>query len=421
MRFTWLYVSLGFSGLLCSQISFSQEPLFGYENPEEGFALMRTAASEGDYSSAKKIGMQLLEENPDYFDVSIYLARVYGWNSQFDSAFAIIEDVIGKTTQLPDAYMAYVDLCYWQNDWEKLKLVADEAIKVTGSDDVRSRYALALYHTGEIHQAISHADTVLGHDPVNQLALDVRRLSMLEYDRFELFGHYSFDHFREPYYRRWHMFTAGMVYPFSSGKLIPYINAGTNAGGDTFKASSDLQFNLETYIILTKKNYLLAGYGISRGNFLPSHRAILDIWQILPAGFAVSAGARYFYGDSHFVFWDAGVEKYTGNFWLSLKNYLFYKDYGISSSHYFTARRYFKSNYDYLSLTAGYGTAPDEPVVVISDLDRLNATLLRVDLSKQVHSSIRLFFSFGYAYEEYANRCFRHRFNLSMGSYFKMR
>jgi YaiO family outer membrane protein len=421
MKIILLITFTSLFGLFLIPHGFSQDTGIAFEHPEDGFALMRKAASEGDYPGAKRIASQLLEANPDYHDVSIYLSRVYGWNSQYDSAFAILEDVISKAPGLTDAYLAYVDLCYWQNDWEKLKSVAEKAIEVTNSDDVRARYALALYHTGELQQAISQADTVLEHDPANSVARDVRRLSMLESDTREWFGHYSYDFFSEPYLRRWHMLTAGMEQPFSFGKIIPFINAGTNAGGDAFKASSDVQFNLESYIILTKKNYMLAGYGISPGKYFPSHRAILDVWQTLPAGFAVSAGVRYFYWESHFFYWNLGVEKYHGNYWFALKNYLFFKDYGASSSHYLTARRYLNSSKDNLSLTLGYGTAPDEPVVVISDLDRLNAASVRADLSKLVRSSVRLYFSFGYSYEEFEKDQTRNRFNFSAGAYFKLR
>ncbi|MBN1133048.1 MAG: YaiO family outer membrane beta-barrel protein [Bacteroidales bacterium] len=398
---------------------FSQAPPVEYANPEEGFDLIRVAASEGDYARAKRIGNQILESNPEYHDVSIYLARVYGWDSRFDSAYAILEHVMAVNPELPEAYSAYVDLCYWQNDWNRLKSIAGEAISHTDSDDVRSKYALALYHTGEIQEAVAQADSVLADDPGQTLAGEVKRLSVLKSELKELFVHYSFDYFEAPYNRRWHMVTAGCVCPFSSGKLIPYINAGTNAGKGSFIETSDIQMNLEAYLILTKRNYMLAGYGISPGNYFPAHRAILDIWQILPAGFSLSAGVRYFYWDSHFVFWALGVEKYLGTYWLALKNYLFNKDYGFSSSHYFTIRRYFNSSFDYLSLTLGYGTAPDEPVVVISDLERLNAASIRIDLSKQVRSSIRLNISSGYSYEEYENQNYRNRFNFRIGSYIR--
>jgi len=382
---------------------------------------MRSASVAGDYVQAEILGKALLQDNPEYYDVTVYLARVYGWDSKFDSAYVLIEDLIRKEPDMAEAHTALVDLCYWQNNWEKLKTAAEEALRVIDNEDIRAKYALALYHTGDKGKALAQADSVIAQSPDNQLALDVRRLSMLETEGPELFAFYSFDYFQKPWVRRWHMLTAGGVIPFEKFKLIPYVNAGTLAGPENFSASSDLQVNLESYIILSQKNYMLAGYGISPGNYFPRHRAVLEVWQVLPAGFAVSVGANYFFWDTHFLFWSLGIEKYTGNYWFALKNYLFFKDYGFSSSHYLTARRYFNSRYDFVSLTAGYGTAPDEPVVVISDLDRLNAASLRVDLSKKVHSSIRINLSVGYSYEEFEDKNYRNRFNFRIGSYFKLK
>ena len=399
----------------------SQETPYEYSDPEEGFEVMRRAASAKDYKEARLIGHRLLEDNPAYYDVSVYLARVYAWELKYDSGYAILNEVLEKVPGLPDAHVAYVDLCYWENDWEMLETVARDALNFTDSEDVRAKYALALYKNGKIQQSLSEADTVLAANPDHTLARNTRKIAMIESENPEVFGHYSFDYFQEPWIRRWHMLTVGGVYPFSFGKLVPYINAGTNSGGDTFSNSSDIQFNLESYIILGQRNYMLAGYGISPGKFFPRHNAILEVWQILPAGFAVSAGARYFYWDSHFIFWSLGIEKYLGDYWFALKNYLFHKDYGFSSSHYLTGRRYFGGRHDYLSLTLGYGTAPDEPVVVISDLDRLNAASLRIDLSKQLRSSIILNASAGYAYEEFQDSNYRNRFNFRIGSHFILR
>jgi YaiO family outer membrane protein len=135
-------------------------------------------------------------------------------------------------------------------------------------------------------------------------------------------------------------------------------------------------------------------------------------------GFGISAGLRYFYWDQNFTFLTFSAEKYAGNYWFSFRNYLFFKDYGVSGSYYLTARRYFKTKFDYLSLTLGYGTAPDEPIDVISDLERLNAVSGRIELSKKLTPGIRLFTMLGYAWEEYADQEYRSRIDLRLGAYF---
>jgi YaiO family outer membrane protein len=237
----------------------------------------------------------------------------------------------------------------------------------------------------------------------------------------ELFLHYYYDHFSLPYVRNWHMLTTGVNLPVKIGVLSPYLNAGYHAGSKD--QSTDLQLNLDAYINLGKKNYAMAGYGFSPNgavNFLPRHRAAAEIWQVLPRGFAVSAGMRYFYWERHFTFLTISGEKYAGNYWFSLRSYVFFKEYGVSGSYYLTARRYFKDKFNYLSFTVGYGTAPDEPLLVVSDLDRLNATSVRVEWSKQLKPRLRLNVMTGYAYEAYDDMEYRHRFDLRAGVFIRL-
>ena len=352
---------------------------------------MRQHAADNRYADAKNMGYRLLEENPDYYDVSLYLARIYGWEAAYDSAYSILEQVLLNDPSLFEAYEVRVDLAYWENDWIKLEEYAGAALALNpDSPEIKKKYLLAKFQQGS--------------------TLDVTELLVV----------YSYDHFREPYLRNWHMITAGATIPYRLGSLSPYINGGYQPGEGT---STDIQLNLDTYFHLGKTTYAMAGYGISPGgvvNYLPNHRAALEVWQVLPAGFAISAGMRYLYWDQNFTFLTFSGEKYTGNYWFSLRNYLFYKEYGFSGSYYLSARRYFANRFNYLNITLGYGTAPDEPLLIISDLDRLNAFSFRAEFSNQVRYNLRLSVMAGYAWEEYADQQFRNRFDMRMGLYIRL-
>ncbi|MFO7934804.1 MAG: YaiO family outer membrane beta-barrel protein [Bacteroidales bacterium] len=369
-----------------------QESPATYQNPGEGFALMRVHAAEGQYEKAEDIGYRLLEENPGYGDVSLYLARVHGWQGEYDSAYARVEDVLAVDSTLLEAHRVLVDLAYWENDWETLAVYARQALQIFPDDPpIRGRYRLARYKLA-VSQEVP-----------------------------EIYVFYAYDHFQKPYVRNWHMLTVGGNLPLRAGVLIPYINTGIHGGLD--RPNSDIQLNLDSYLHLGEKNYLLAGYGISPGQrtmYLPLHRAALELWQVLPGGFSLSAGMRYFYWDRHFTFLTFSGEKYAGNYWFSLRNYLFFKDYGVSGSYYLSARRYFADRYNYVSATLGFGTAPDEPILVASDLDRLGAYSFRLGISWQFRYNLRLDASSGYAYEEYADREHRHRIHFRTGIYISL-
>ena len=371
----------------------SQESDSAYLSPEEGFALMRQQAAEQNYVLAKSIGYDLLQENPDYHDVSLYLARIYGWEAAYDSAYVIVERVLESDTSLLEAYVIRVDLAYWENDWDQLELFALEALeKDPGLSEVEEKLLLA------------------------------RQQGQRNPEEPEIFVGYYYDHFSVPYVRNWHMATLGGLIPTKTATLSPYVNAGYHPGLDG--PSTDIQFNLDAYFKLGTKNSILAGYGISPSgsrDFLPNHRAALEYWRVLPKGFGVSAGLRYFYWDDHFTFLTLSGEKYAGNFWISLRTYLFSKDYGMSSSWYLNARRYLDSKYNYLLAAVGYGTAPDEPLLVVSDLDRLNALSIKLGLSRQLNTRFRLQAVAGYSYEEYENQAYRNRFDFRTTLFFTLR
>ena len=366
----------------------------GYTNLEQGFGLMRQRALEGDYASAKLLGYQLLEEKADYYDVALYLARIHGWESSYDSAYELIDEVISQEPDLYEAYQTCVDLAYWENNLSRLDSCAEEALRlVPGSEEILEKYNLA--HKPGIFQA--------------------------EYP--ELFVHYNLDHFSVPYVRNWHLLSAGGLIPLNWGTLIPYVNGGyESAGGNN--PSTDIQFNLDAYLTLGKKNYALLGYGFSPNgviNYLPLHRAAAELWQSLPKGFAVSAGMRYFYWDEHFAFLTLSAEKYAGNWWIAFRPYIFFKDVGVRGSYYLSGRRYFSSKYDHMTLTLGYGAAPDEPVLVVTDLDRLNAITCRLEYNRPLTPGVRMIAMAGYSYEEYTDRAYRNRISMKLGCYFSLK
>jgi YaiO family outer membrane protein len=378
--------------LICSLLPlYSQDPSIR-EDPEQEFNRMRELAAAGDYAAAIRTGTRLLEENPGYYDVALYLARVYGWESEFDSAWAVLDPVLEKEPDLYEAFATCADLAYWEHNREKLDSCAARASEL----EPDSAVLFDSYKTA-LKESLPEAGTP------------------------ELFAFYSYDHFSVPYRRHWHMLTAGGEVPFDRGKLIPSLNAGYHAGGDF--PGADLQVNLDAYLTLGSRNYLLLGYGISPNgshDYFPGHRGVAELWQVLPAGFALSGGLRYFYWDRHFTYLTFSAEKYAGNYWFALRNYLFFKEYGTSASFYLSARRYFSQVTDYLTLILGYGTAPDEPILVVSDLDRLNAVSGRIEYSRPWNSRIRLLAMAGYSREEYADRQYRNRFLFKAGAYFRI-
>ena len=113
---------------------------------------------------------------------------------------------------------------------------------------------------------------------------------------------YSFDSFTEPYNRFWQVFKAGAGHQFKWGPASASLNIGNiNIRDSLPRSATELQLEFDAYPHLTKKNYAYFNYAFSPGSYFPKHRAALELWQVLPAGWAISAGLNYYYFDRNII------------------------------------------------------------------------------------------------------------------------
>jgi len=267
----------------------------------------------------------------------------------------------------------------------------------------------------EFAEAEAVIDTLLMTEPQNTDALEVKR-DISQWSKTkprvstDLRAGYAFDYFKVPYSRFWQVFRAGAGHRFNWGTAAAYVNIGNIAlGEDPVIHATEPQFEAEAYPVLSKKNYAYLDYAYSPGSYFPTHRAAVELWQALPAGWAVSTGLNYYYFDRNVFIALVSVEKYIRKYWFSGKCYVYFKDNGPTTSFYVNARRYFNDT-DYLQLTLGTGTAPDEPFDIQSDLERLSANSIRLAYNFAVSDRLMLRIGGGYSREEYQESMYRDRF-----------
>ncbi len=325
-------------------------PLLSQEtfNPETEYLRIRTIAFDGDYATAVAAARKLLNAYPSYGDVRVLLGRILAWQKDYEQAAAVIDTLLAVEPDNGDALAARRDITLWSKQ----------------------------------------------NTPV---ATDIR-------------AGYYFDYFTEPYSRFWQVFSAGAGHRFAWGPAAAGVNAGNlNVGGASPFKATELQFEAEAYPSLGAKNYAYLAYAYSPGNYFPTHRAAFELWQVLPAGWAISGGLNYYYFDRNIFIGLASVEKYLGKYWLSGKIFVYFKDDRPTTSFYFNARRYFNDN-DYLQLTLGTGTAPDEPFDIQSDIMRLSANSIRLTYYGRMSKRLFLRVGAGYSREEYQESVLRDRF-----------
>ncbi len=318
-------------------------------NPEAEYQRIKETAFAGNLKEAENAARKLLKAYPSYGDARVLLARILAWERDYKQAAAVIDTLLTSEPQNPDAIEVKRDITLWSR------------VSPTVLTDVRTGY--------------------------------------------------SFDFFNVPYSRFWQVFKAGAGHRFSWGSAAAYLNVGNIAFGDNpVIHATEPQFEIEAYPILSKSNYSYFNYAYSPGSYFPSHRAAVELWQILPAGFAISAGLNYYYFDRDIFIALASVEKYTGKYWFSAKCYVFFKDNGPTTSVYLNARRYFNDT-DFLQLTLGTGTAPDEPFDIQSDIMRLSANSARLTLNVALSKRLTVRVGAGYSREEYEEQLYRDRYD----------
>lgn len=317
-------------------------------DPEAEFARIRTMAFEGKYDSAATAARMLVNGYPGYGDARILLGRILAWQKKYSDATAVIDTLLLTEPDNQDALSAKSDIILWSNENRSV------------STGIRAGY--------------------------------------------------SFDTFKKPYNRYWQIYNAGIEHAFGWGLAAGGLNIGNARIGNPEPVNvTEWQIEAEAYPKISKRNYAYLAYAYSPGKYFPGHRAAIEIWQILTKGWAVSAGLNYYYFDRNNFVALASVEKYTGNWWLALKGYLYFKEHGLTTSGYFNIRRYF-NEIDYFQLTLGAGTAPDEPFDIKTDLMRYSAYSVRLTYNVSLAPKIVMKIGTGYSYEEFQEKNWRNRF-----------
>lgn len=305
-------------------------------------------AFEGDFSGAAIAARKLVNTYPSYGDARILLGRILAWQKDYKQAAAVIDTLLKTEPDNSDALSVKRDISLWSKEY-------------------------------------------------TPVATDIR-------------AGYSFDSFTEPYSRFWQVFKAGAGHRFNWGPASASLNIGNIiVGGLSPHNATELQVEVDAYPHLTDKNYAYLAYAFSPGSNFPRHRAALELWQVLPAGWAISAGLNYYYFDRNIFIALASVEKYLGKYWFSAKGFVYFKDEGPTTSFYLNSRRYFNDT-DYLQVTLGTGTAPDEPFDIQANLMRLSANSIRLTYNVSLTHKLVMRLGAGYSREEFAETAWRNRF-----------
>jgi YaiO family outer membrane protein len=332
-----------------------------FTDPEAEYSRIRSLAYDGKLPEAESAIIELLDSLPAYGDAWILLARIYGWQQKYEPAIAILDSIILIEPNNTDALEARRDLARWSNENQ---LAAEDSL------------------------------TVIQPGIIPSTDLEKAR-------KTDLRAGYYFDTFTEPYGRFWQVFQAGASRLLSFGRIIAGVNVGNlHSNADPAIKATEIQFEAEAYPKISQSDYAWLAYAYSPGKYFPAHRISAEYWHTFKYALVASAGMHYYYFDRNIFIGTLSLEKYYKSWWFSPRVYFYFKDIGVTTSLYLNARKYF-NDINYLQLTVGFGTAPDEPFDIETDLERLSAYTVRLAYYTSITNNIFIRAGIGYSREEY--------------------
>ncbi|NJK96222.1 MAG: tetratricopeptide repeat protein, partial [Bacteroidales bacterium] len=231
-------------------------PLFSQENPDpdQMFQNAREQAFSKNYTEARKICHQILALNGNYLDARILLARTFSWENKFDSARYHLKKVLHQDSYALDAYLALADAELWSLNCFKASEVCDSALqKIPNNYDLYIKKIKACLCREDVSCARIAIDSLLKVHPLNTEVQDLLNQTKQGKFRNRIIVEHTFEFFREPYIRRWHVTSLQYQRDAKWGTFLGKINAGQQipASGELFNPGA-LQFEADAYPHLGK-------------------------------------------------------------------------------------------------------------------------------------------------------------------------
>jgi YaiO family outer membrane protein len=229
---------------------------------------------------------------------------------------------------------------------------------------------------------------------------------------------HTYEFFKEPYVRRWHVTSLQYQNDAKWGTFIAKANAGqlVPASGELFNPGA-MQYEADIYPQFGRGFYAYLNYGYSEEDLFPEHRGGLELYKSFSHGYEISAGGRYLYfkKDNDVLIYTASLSKYFNSWWLSARPYLSELNDTWFQSYFLFFRKY-SGPYNYLGGLLGYGISPDllPDSKGIYEVYNLQSYQFRLDIQHRLATHFLFRTLAGYAYDQYTKDEFRNRVNVQI-------
>ncbi len=367
------------------------------ENVDEAFEEARAFAYDGEYEKAEDLLKQILEQSPDYYDIRIFLARMYSWTDRYEDGLEQTGYVLERSPSNIEALEVHITLQLWNEQPEEARQTAAAAIGHHSSDDrfwvQKARAEIALENYGEAGRALDQAEELNpSQEDVPGLRSQIRQ-DRLRYTVTLSGNHDRFSEIFDP------ATTSYLQVSRSTrlGSVIGRVNYRNRFGSYGFQPEVDW------YPPIADGIYAYLNAGATTSSLFPVYRLGAEPYFRLPAGFEASAGIRWLsFETGNVMIYTISATKYYGNWMFTFRPFFTPGQDGVSNSYNFVARRYYSTANTYVELNGGFGFSPEERF--FQDIDQelffFRSQYAGVSASREFRYNLTAFAGFSYARQE---------------------
>lgn len=368
-----LFVCLIFFG---AQFSFAQKI-----NTDSLLLQAYESLKQKEYSRALKQAHSGKKISPEYLDFQVLIGRVHQLTNQKDSARIYFNRVLKKNTAYEEAFMYLINLEFEEENYENAETVLNNAISVHSENKVFRLKKLQLYQLQQDFESEREylKELIQIYTDDSELKQRIFWLdSRFNSNRVGL--QYSLKNFDRDPVGPWHLGTIQYIGERKWGSVLGRINYAHRRSNGA-RLIEGIQFEGESYFFTGENSYANVSVGYSEDLVFPKWRIGASYFQTLPKGWEVDLGFRYTYvAQNNIPAGILGIGKYFGSYWMHLRSFFQEQNKNVYPALTLTTRYYYNTRFDYINFILGYGTSPDERVILADLNERVDLKSYRAGL-----------------------------------------
>ena len=340
--------------ILSLLLSFVGQCQVGKFDPDVAFANARKLAFNGKKTEAEVSLRLILQKYPNYDEIRLFLATVYGWDKQYKLANEEYQKLVLKDKTKKDYWIGYIKNEIWADQPLKAIDLANQALEILPNNpEIIILKATAEKDNNELDKASQTITAFLKDNPNQKEALEFKSNLTSNLATNQISFKYAQDIFSKIY-------DPMTYYTLQYGKStnIGSIFARYNFNKKFGEYGS--QIELDAYPSIAKGLYAYVNIGYSNSPIFPAWRYGFQMYKSLPKSFEASIGFRSLkFGDRYTNIFTGSVGKYIGNSFIFVVPYLIPSNEGMSKSVSVTYRKYRATANQYFSVSTGFGFSPE--------------------------------------------------------------